>query len=160
VFGLIYAQKEFIESFGFTSQSDFVYLFVFYSVHNPVDFFASIGANYVKRRHEYQADNYAVTQMGKGADLKKALIALNVQGKKPVRLADLYVYIHYSHPPLIQRLAAIDKDLPTPLTPSTSPTPPKNKLIHASTEPNLGGQLDLTSEFESEEKDMTEVATD
>ena len=154
MFGLIYAQKEFIESFGFTSQSDFVYLFVFYSVHNPVDFFASIGANYVKRRHEYQADNYAVTQMGKGADLKKALIALNVQGKKPVSLANLYVYIHYSHPPLIQRLAAIDKDLPTPLTP-----PPK-ELKHANSEPIVQRLSTLRSEFVSKEKDMSEVATD
>ena len=47
--------------------------------------------------------------MKKGEDLKLALIALNIQGKKPVRLADIYVYIHYSHPPLIQRLAEMDR---------------------------------------------------
>ena len=63
---------------------------------------------WLSRRFEFQADNFAKA-MGRAADLKSALVKLNTDNLGfPV--ADwLYSTWHYSHPPLIERLRALQK---------------------------------------------------
>lgn len=66
--------------------------------------------NLVSRRFEFQADSFAI-QQGKGADLRAALLALEKTNKASMNTDPWYSAYHYSHPPLEERLAAIDAQL-------------------------------------------------
>ncbi len=63
--------------------------------------------NYVTRRFEFQADAFGVAQ-GRAEDLKAALLVLDKENKSPPHTDPLYSAYHYSHPPLLERLRAID----------------------------------------------------
>jgi STE24 endopeptidase len=64
-------------------------------------------SNIVSRRFEFQADAFGAG-LGKGGALKEALCALDKENKGAVNTDPLYSAYHYSHPPLLERLAAID----------------------------------------------------
>ena len=62
---------------------------------------------WVSRRFEFQADAFA-TSMKRALHLKQALIKLN-SDNLGFPVADwLYSTWHYSHPPLIERIRALD----------------------------------------------------
>jgi len=64
--------------------------------------------NSVSRKHEYEADRFAVS-LSKPGSLQQALKRLSVKNLSNLTPHPWYVFIHYSHPALLQRLAAIDK---------------------------------------------------
>lgn len=53
---------------------------------------------------------FAVDQ-GKGKDLRAALLKMEEQNKQTMNVDSLYSAYHYSHPHLVERLAAIDAAL-------------------------------------------------
>ncbi len=55
-----------------------------------------------------QADGFAVG-LGKGEQLRSALLKMQKENKSSMSVDPLYSAYHYSHPPLEERLAAIDK---------------------------------------------------
>ncbi len=62
------------------------------------------------RRHEYEADRYAV-RLAKNPDaLKTALVRLNRENLSNLHPHPWYSAWHYSHPTLVERLAAIDRE--------------------------------------------------
>ncbi len=60
----------------------------------------------VSRRHEYEADAYACTQAD-GQDLSNALLKLYEDNAATLTPDPWYVRFYYSHPPAVQRLAAM-----------------------------------------------------
>ncbi|PXW94195.1 STE24 endopeptidase [Sphaerotilus hippei] len=74
-------------------------------------FFISPLAASSSRRHEFEADAYACTQAQPG-DLRSALLKLYEDNASTLTPDPMYVKVHYSHPPAVQRLAA----LPQPAT--------------------------------------------
>jgi STE24 endopeptidase len=58
----------------------------------------------LSRRHEFQADAFAVAQTG-AADLRSALLKLYEDNASTLTPDPLYVRFYYSHPPAIERLA-------------------------------------------------------
>lgn len=64
-------------------------------------------SNIMSRRYEYQADNFAAS-LGHSEDLKQALRKLDAKNRSAVNVDPLYSLYHHSHPPLVERLAAID----------------------------------------------------
>ncbi|GAX86530.1 hypothetical protein CEUSTIGMA_g13937.t1, partial [Chlamydomonas eustigma] len=63
--------------------------------------------NLVSRTFEFQADGFAVSQ-GVGGHLREALLKLEEENKSAMNVDPLYSSFHYSHPPLAERLKAID----------------------------------------------------
>lgn len=63
--------------------------------------------NLVSRKFEFQADGFAVS-LGHAAELKQALLKLEEQNKASMNVDPWYSAYHYSHPPLEERLKAID----------------------------------------------------
>lgn len=55
-------------------------------------------------------DRFAV-DLGKGMDLRAALLKLEEQNKASMNVDPLYSVYHHSHPDLVLRLAAIDAAL-------------------------------------------------
>lgn len=67
-------------------------------------------SNVASRAFEFQADAFGVS-LGHGKALRGALCALDKENKGAVAADRLYSAYHYSHPPLAERLAAIDASM-------------------------------------------------
>jgi len=71
-------------------------------------FLAPLGS-WLSRRHERAADRYAIRLTGLAGALKSALVRLGEENLSALRPHPWYAAWHYSHPPLVERLAAIDR---------------------------------------------------
>ncbi|KAL4448266.1 hypothetical protein ABPG75_005485 [Micractinium tetrahymenae] len=80
---------------------------LFQNLIGPVDEVLGWLSNVVSRRFEFQADAFGVEQ-GRGEQLREALTILDKENKGAVNVDPLYSSYHHSHPPLLERLAAID----------------------------------------------------
>ena len=76
-------------------------------------FVAPLSAH-VSRKHEFEADAYAV-QHSSGADLAAALLKLYEDNASTLTPDPLYVQFYYSHPPASERLARLQGAVPTTL---------------------------------------------
>ena len=63
----------------------------------------------LSRRHEYEADRFAVRVAGAPAALKTALLRLTGENLSNLHPHPWFSAWHYSHPALVERLAAIDR---------------------------------------------------
>mmetsp|Transcript_22614 Transcript_22614/g.67349 ORF Transcript_22614/g.67349 Transcript_22614/m.67349 type:complete len:451 (-) Transcript_22614:668-2020(-) len=109
LFTLIRASPGLFESFGFggLGQPVFVSLVVFQFISAPFDEVVHCCQNLIVRKFEFQADGFAVSQ-GHGSELRAALLKLEEENKSAMHVDALYSAYHYSHPPLVERLSAID----------------------------------------------------
>ena len=65
--------------------------------------------NIFSRKNEYEADAFAAKNYA-GQPLATALKKLSVKNLSNLRPHPAYVFVHYSHPTLLQRLAALRKE--------------------------------------------------
>ncbi len=64
----------------------------------------SVPGNWLSRRHEFQADAYARAQVG-ASPLASAVTRLTRDNASTLTPDPLYALVHYSHPPVPERLA-------------------------------------------------------
>jgi STE24 endopeptidase len=83
-------------------------LIAFVMLFSPVTALTGIALNGLSRRHEYQADRYAA-QHADAQALATALKKLSVHSLSNLYPHPLYVWVHYSHPPLLSRLKQLEK---------------------------------------------------
>ena len=89
--------------------------FVFFMIlFEPVQTVLGILSGLWSRKHEYEADAYAAGATGGPADMTAALKRLARDTLSNLTPHPLTVFLHYSHPPMIQRLAALRKLETTP----------------------------------------------
>ncbi len=74
---------------------------------SPIGLILGIFGNIISRKNEFEADDYAKKTYD-GESLKLALKKLSVDSLTNLYPHPLYVFIHYSHPPLLERLKALD----------------------------------------------------
>jgi STE24 endopeptidase len=77
-------------------------------IFSPISMMSGILMNYISRQNEFEADSYA-KETYNGDDLSLALKKLSVDSLSNIYPHPLYVFFHYSHPPLIKRLRALNK---------------------------------------------------
>ncbi|WP_296622089.1 M48 family metallopeptidase [Marivirga sp.] len=77
-------------------------------IYTPISLILSLFSNFISRKHEFQADEFATITYN-GEALQNALKKLSVDSLSNLKPHKWYVFFHYSHPPLLQRLKAIDK---------------------------------------------------
>lgn len=108
VFALLINRTELFEAFGFSTQPTIIgLLIIFQFIFSPYNELLSFCMTWLSRRFEFQADAFALA-MGRGKQLCSALIKLN-KDNLGFPVADwLYSTWHYSHPPMIERLRAIE----------------------------------------------------
>ena len=68
----------------------------------------------LSRRNEYAADRFAIETTGKGEALVSALKKLSVTHLSHLSPHPFYVFLNYSHPPVLSRINAIQNQLPSP----------------------------------------------
>jgi STE24 endopeptidase len=94
-------------AFGMAHQSVYAGLILFGLLLTPVEMVLSTLMNKLSRHNEFEADRFAVETLGGGADLILALQKLSVHNLANLTPHPVYVVLHYSHPPLLARMAAI-----------------------------------------------------
>ncbi len=77
-------------------------------LYSPLSLILGLAMNVLSRKNEFAADRYAGENF-KPQALKDALIKLSVNHLSNLRPHQAYVFFHYSHPPLLQRLEALGK---------------------------------------------------
>ncbi len=97
------------DAFGVKQISPHAGLVFFSILLEPVSKLLSVAANAWSRKHEFEADAYAAKVTGDGAALGDALKKLSADHLSHPSPAALRVWLDYSHPPLLQRLAALQQ---------------------------------------------------
>ncbi|MEI6638975.1 MAG: M48 family metallopeptidase [Chlorobium sp.] len=81
---------------------------IFFSLlYTPVEWGLSVLMQLLSRKHEYEADAYAVSTCAQGASLGDALKTLSRNNLSNLTPHPLYVFLNYSHPPVLQRIRRI-----------------------------------------------------
>lgn len=97
------------QAFGFAAPSYHAALALLTLGGGAFTFFLAPLAAWYSRRNEYEADAYSVRLLGLPKALKSALIRLNDQNLSNLAPHPWYSRYHYSHPTLIERLAALER---------------------------------------------------
>ena len=99
--------SELINSLGGEITSFHLGLIVFSMLFSPIGLLIGVLMNILSRKNEYEADKFA-KQTYNGKDLELALKKLSVDSLSNIYPHPFYVFVHYSHPPLIKRLEALN----------------------------------------------------
>lgn len=95
------------DAFGVKDISPHVGLVLFAILLEPFGKFLGVLANAWSRKHEFEADAYAAKVTGEREPLGEALKKLSADHLSHPTPSRLRVWLDYSHPPLIERLAAL-----------------------------------------------------
>jgi STE24 endopeptidase len=102
--------QELAAAFGVPRVSPHTGILFFAILFSPVSRLLGVAANWWSRRHEFEADAYARDATGDHQPLAKALKKLSTDNLAHPTPHALRVALDYSHPPLVQRLAALRGD--------------------------------------------------
>lgn len=106
ILSLLVGNPALSKALGASVPSFHIGLIAFGILYSPLSMLLGIGGNILSRKHEYQADRYA-GEMHKPGDLVSALKGLSRKNLSNLTPHPAYVFIHYSHPPLFQRVKAL-----------------------------------------------------
>ncbi len=95
------------DAFFMEQKSIYASLIFFGLLYSPIDMVLSVIMQFISRKDEYEADRFAVETMGSGQALEKALKKLSVDNLSNLNPHWFYVFLNYSHPPVMDRLSAI-----------------------------------------------------
>lgn len=103
IFSLFVASPELSQALGVAEPKFHIGTIAFGILYTPLSFFIGILMNVISRKNEYQADAFAA-QFGLADALGSSLKKLSVKSLSNLTPHPLYVFFHYSHPTLLQRL--------------------------------------------------------
>jgi len=100
-------QKGLHEAFFMNDITIYAGLLFFGMLYSPIDLFLSIYSNILSRKHEYEADKYAAINTGNPEAMINALKKLSEHNLSNLTPHPFYVFLHYSHPTVLERIEAI-----------------------------------------------------
>ncbi len=100
------------EAFFMENMSVYAGLLFFGLLLTPVEMVLSIFMNALSRRNEYEADRFAAETVKNPDQLIAALKKLSVRNLANLTPHPLYVFLRYSHPPLLKRISALRAGAP------------------------------------------------
>ncbi|MGM0496489.1 MAG: M48 family metallopeptidase [Bacteroidota bacterium] len=96
------------KALGVERASFHIGLIAFSLLYNPISTVLGIGMKIISRKNEFAADEFAKNNFS-GEFLIEALKKLSVNNLSNLTPHPLYVFVHYSHPTLLQRMEALGK---------------------------------------------------
>jgi len=91
-----------------TPKSFHISLIVFGLLYSPISLITTPIMNLLSRKNEYEADAYAKATYG-SSGLASSLKKMSVNHLSNLQPHPIYVFFHYSHPSLLQRLQAMNE---------------------------------------------------
>ncbi|MFT7671056.1 MAG: STE24 endopeptidase [Planctomycetota bacterium] len=110
MFGLLsifLKDQRLFDAFGVAEPSVHAGLIFFSMLLTPVELVLSVLMSYISRKNEFEADAFAAQTTGQPEDLVTALKKLSSDNLSNLTPHDFYVWLHYSHPPVLRRIAAL-----------------------------------------------------
>ncbi len=107
LFSLVVNSPLLSEALGSEKPSFHLGLIVFGILYSPLSLIIGLTVNYYSRRNEFEADNF-VKENYKPEILASALKKLSVKNLSNMIPHPVYVFFHYSHPPLLKRLEKLE----------------------------------------------------
>jgi len=107
LFSLIVENPRLSQALGADIPSFHLGLIVFGILYSPLSLLIGIISNHFSRRHEFAADRF-VKENYDAEILAGALKKLSVKNLSNMLPHPVYVFFHYSHPPLLQRLEKLE----------------------------------------------------
>ncbi|MBI2831404.1 MAG: M48 family metallopeptidase [Chloroflexi bacterium] len=95
------------QAFYMAQPSIYAGLLFFGLLYTPLEMVLSILMHIISRKHEYEADLFAVSTIEEQRSLTDALKKLYATNLSNLTPHPFYVFLSYSHPPLLQRVQAI-----------------------------------------------------
>ncbi|MBU1626109.1 M48 family metallopeptidase [bacterium] len=108
ILSLLLQSEEFFVGLGYENPSVHIGIFLLAFILPVVDMVFGPLFNMLSRKNEYKADSFSVNAVGEKESLPSALIKLNKDNLSNPLPHPLYSFINYSHPPLLERIKAID----------------------------------------------------
>ncbi len=99
--------KGLFEAFYLVEPSVYAGLILFGMLYAPLDFFIGIFLQMLSRKNEYTADRFAVETTRDSGAMIEALKRLSVHNLSNLTPHPFYVFLNYSHPPVLERIRAI-----------------------------------------------------
>jgi STE24 endopeptidase len=101
---LLISYRGLFDAFFMERPSVYAGIIFFAMLYSPLNFFMGIGMQMISRRNEVQADRFAVRSTGDPQSLAQALKKLSANNLSNLTPHPLYVFLNYSHPPVLERL--------------------------------------------------------
>jgi len=108
IFSILAGNENLTRAMGAEIPSFHISVMAFILIYSPVSRIISLFMNYLSRKHEYEADSFA-EETYNGSSLVSALKKLSVKNLSNLNPHPAYVFVHYSHPPLLKRIENIEK---------------------------------------------------
>ena len=107
------------QAFKMQETSIYASLLFFAILYAPIEMILSLFSNFLSRKHEYEADHYAIKTFKKPEAMISALKKLHVDSLSNLTPHPLMVVVSYSHPPILDRIEAMKKTNKTSFEAST-----------------------------------------
>lgn len=104
---LFIAHAPLFEAFYVQDVSVYAGLVFFGMLFSPIELVLSILLQVLSRKHEFEADHYAVTTTESAESMISALKKLSVHNLVNLTPHPFHVFLSYSHPPMLERIKAI-----------------------------------------------------
>ncbi|WP_428235359.1 M48 family metallopeptidase [Gracilimonas sp.] len=98
------------DAFYMEQMSVYAGLIFFGMLYAPIDMILSVFMQMISRRHEFEADAFAAETTGEPEDMISTLKQLSKDNLSNLTPHSFYVFLNYSHPPVLERIRAIRKD--------------------------------------------------
>lgn len=101
-------QEELYSAFFMDSTPIYAGFLFFSLLYSPLETLLSVVMNILSRKNEYEADEFAVIGRTNKEDMISALKKLSKDNLSNLTPHKWYVFMNYSHPPVIERIKAIN----------------------------------------------------
>lgn len=107
IMSLFLGNPELSKALGAAQGSFHLDILAFGLLYSPFSLILGILSNIISRKHEFEADAFA-KETYNGTALQSALKKLSVDNLSNLKPHPAYVFVHYSHPPVLERLKRMD----------------------------------------------------